>query len=57
MENYITQGNQNRMKTENLDSIMLIAIEDPTLDFDSIYMNAIVLWKNATKFRFLFTNL
>jgi hypothetical protein len=45
------------MKSKNLDSIMLIAIEGPTSDFDSILMDAIVLWKNATKLWFLFTNL
>jgi hypothetical protein len=44
------------METENLDSIMYIAIKGPTSGFDDILMDAIVLWKNATKFRFLFTN-
>jgi hypothetical protein len=39
-----------------LDSIMLNAIEGPTSNFNSILMDAIVLWKNATKFRILFTN-
>jgi hypothetical protein len=32
MQNCITQENKNRMKNENLDSIMLIAVEGPTLD-------------------------
>jgi hypothetical protein len=31
------------MKTKNLDSIMLIAMEGPTLGFDNILMDAIVL--------------
>ena len=35
---------------------MLNAIEGPILDFNSILMDAIVLWKNAIKFRILFTN-
>jgi hypothetical protein len=35
---------------------MCIAIEGPTLGFDDILMDAIVLWKNATKFKYLFTN-
>ena len=32
MQNCIMQENKNRMKTENLNSIILIAIEGPTLD-------------------------
>jgi hypothetical protein len=42
------------MKTKNLDSIMRIAIEGPTSGFDNILMDAIALWKNSTKFRYLF---
>jgi hypothetical protein len=56
VENNIKQKNRNRMKIENLDSIMHIGMEGPTSGFDSILMDAIVLMKNAIKFRFLFTN-
>jgi hypothetical protein len=45
------------MITTTLESIKLVAMEGPAKDFDSILMDAIVLWKNATKFWYLFTNL
>jgi hypothetical protein len=45
------------MITTSLKSVMRVALEGPTKDFDSILMDAIVLWKNATKFWYLFTNL
>ena len=35
---------------------MQVFVEDPEKDFDAILLDAIVLWKNSTKFRHLFTN-
>ena len=43
MQNFIKQKHWSRIKIENLDGIMYIAIEGPTLGFDDILMNAIVL--------------
>jgi hypothetical protein len=45
------------MITTTLESVMQVAMEGPAKDFDSILMDAIALWKNATKFWYLFTNL
>jgi hypothetical protein len=33
-----------------LESVMWVAMEGPTKDFDCILMDAIILGKNATKF-------
>ena len=35
---------------------MPVSMEGPERDFDAILLDAIVLWKNSTKFRHLFTN-
>ena len=35
---------------------MRVSMEGPKKDFDAILLDAIVLWKNITKFRHLFTN-
>jgi len=44
------------MTTSNLDSAMRLALEGPDKDYDNIIEEAIVLWKNSSKFRHLFTN-
>ena len=56
MQNSIKLKNRNRMRTFHLDSIMRVSMEGPEKDFDAILLDAIVLWKNGTKFRHLFTN-
>ena len=56
MQNPIKLKNWNRMTTFILDSIMQVSMEGPKKDFDAILLDAIVLWKNSTKFRHLFTN-
>ena len=35
---------------------MRVSMEGPEKDFDAILLDAIMLWKNSTKFRDLFTN-
>jgi hypothetical protein len=45
------------MITAILESIMRMAMERQAKDFDSILMDVIILWKNATKFWYLFINL
>ena len=57
MQNSIKLKNRNRMTTLNLDSIMQVSMEGPKKDFDAVLLDAIVLWKNSTTFRHLFTNL
>jgi hypothetical protein len=57
VQNCIKQKHQNCMITTTLESVMQVAMEGPTKDFDSILMDAIVLWKATTKFWYLFINL
>ena len=49
--------NRNRMTTTHLDSVMRVAIEGPTKNFEFILHKAISLWKDSRKFRSLLTNL
>ena len=44
------------MTTTNLDSVMRVAIEGPTKNFEFNLQEAISLWKDSRKFRFLYTN-
>jgi len=44
------------MTTTHLDSVMRVAIEKPTKNFDFILQEAISLWKDSRNFRFLFTS-
>jgi len=40
----------------HLDNVMRVAIEGPTKNFEFILQEAISLWKDSRKFRFLYTN-
>ena len=44
------------MSTSNLESMMRVAIEGPDNDFDDILTSALDLWKDAAKFRYLYSN-
>ena len=44
------------MTTTHWDSVMRVAIEGPTNNFEFILLEAISLWKDSRKFRFLFIN-
>ncbi len=44
------------MTTSNLDSVMWLALEGPDKDYNNIIEEAIVLWKNSSKFRHLYAN-
>ena len=45
-----------RMSTSNLESMMRVAIEGPTNDFDDILTSALDLWKDDAKFCYLYSN-
>ena len=47
---------RNRMTTTHLDSVMRVAIERPTKNFEFILQEAISLWMDSKKLQFLFTN-
>ena len=53
--NTIKQKLRNRMSTSNLESMMRVAIEGPNNDFDDILTSALDLWKDAAKFRHLYS--
>jgi hypothetical protein len=56
VQNTIKQKLRNRMSTSNLESMMRVAIEGPDNDFDDILTSALDLWKDAAKFRYLYSN-
>ena len=56
VQNNIKQKNRNQMTTTHLDSVMRVAIEGPTKNFELILQEAISLWKDSRKFRFLYIN-
>ena len=47
----------NRMSRSSLESMMRVAIEGPENDFDDILTSALDVWKDAAKFRYLYSNL
>ena len=56
VQNCIKTKFHNRLQTRSLESIMRIALEGPTNDVDVFLVEAIALWKNSRKFRYLFSN-
>jgi hypothetical protein len=56
VQNGIKQKFRNRMSTSHLESVMRVNMEGPAKEFEPIIGEAILLWKNARKFRYLFTN-
>ena len=44
------------MSTSNSESMMCVAIEGPDNGFDDILTSALDLWKDAAKFRYLYSN-
>jgi hypothetical protein len=48
---------RNRLLIKNLELAMRFALESPTWsDIDLVLVEATSLWKNSTKFRYLFSN-
>ena len=56
VQNCIKTKFRNKLQTRSLESIMRIALEGPTNDVDVFLVEAIALWKNSRKFRYLFSN-
>ena len=44
------------MLTKNLESVLRVALEWPIEDYYEIIDEAIGIWKNNTKFRYLFSH-
>ena len=56
IQNSIKTKFRNNLQTKNLESIIRVAIEGMCIDRSSIFVGAIVLWKNSRKFRWLFSH-
>ena len=47
---------RNKLGSKNLEAMLKNALEEPNENFDNIMEEAILLWKNGTKYRFLYAN-
>jgi len=47
---------RNKLGTENLDRLLRIALEGPKEGAEVVLIEAMALWKNSTKFKYLFSN-
>ena len=56
VQNCIKTKQRNRMLTKNLESVLRVALEGPIEDYFDIINEAIGIWKNNTKFRYLFSH-
>ena len=56
IQNCIKTKFRNNLQTKNLESVIRVAMEGMRVDRDSILVEAIALWKNSRKFRFLFSH-
>lgn len=56
VQNCIKSKFRNRLKTQHLECVMRIALEGPQEGCDSLLLDAIGLWKNTTKFRYLYSD-
>ena len=56
IQNIIKSKFRNKLGTKNLDSLLRIALEESKEGAEGILIEAVVLWKNFTKFRYLFSN-
>jgi hypothetical protein len=57
IQNCIKTKFRNRLQTKNLESVMRLALESSIWnDLDPILVEVASLWKNSTKFRYLFSN-
>jgi hypothetical protein len=56
IQNCIKSKVRNKLQTKHLESIMRVAIEGPRDDIEYILGEAQALWRNSTKFRWLFSH-
>ena len=56
IQNLIKTRVRNRLGSKNLEAMLRIALEGPDDDAHDIICDAILLWKNDTKYRFLYSN-
>ena len=56
IQNLIKTRVRNRLGSKNLEAMLRVALEGPEDDANAIICDAILLWKNDTKYRFLYSN-
>ena len=56
IQNCIKTKFHNNLQSKNLESVIRLAMEGKLVNCDSILIEAIALWKNSRKFRFLFSH-
>ena len=56
-QNCIKSKTHNKLDTKHLECIMRVSMEDLCDDLDNVLMEAIALWRNSTKFRWLLLHL
>ena len=57
IQNVIKTRHRNHLNTKHLESIMRLALEGPKNNFDHMLVEAIELWRNSAKWRYLYSNL
>ena len=56
VQNVIKTRHRNHLNTKHLESIMRLALEGPKENFDHMLVEAIELWRNSAKWRYLYSN-
>jgi len=56
VQNVIKTKFRNRLNTKHLESVLRVAIEGPSNDFDHILVGAIELWQNLAKWKYLYSH-
>ena len=56
IQNVIKTKHRNHLNTKNLESIMRLALEGLKENFDHMLVEAIELWRNLAKWRYLYSN-
>lgn len=57
IQNLIKTRVRNRLGSKNLEALLRVALEGPEEEYDAILMDAILMWKNETNYKFLYANL
>ena len=52
----VIKTDRNHLNTKHLESIMRLALEGPKKNFDHMLVEAIELWRNSAKWRYLYSN-
>ena len=56
IQNLIKTRVKNKLGSKNLEALLRVALEGPDEEYDGIIEDAIPIWKNETKYKFLYAN-